>query len=88
MPCEGVLGALFNEGVIRTLALSAHSRVIASGPRQTWRPWTHVLLPVLEAVATEANSATAAAPIGVVDGGVDDAMYARPFYSRMPDTTA
>ena len=82
------MGALFDEGVIRTLAPSAHSRMIASGPRQTWRPWTHVLLPVLGAVPTEGNSAIAAAPIGVVDGGVDDALYATPFYSRMPDTTA
>ena len=62
------MGAFVAEGVIRTPAISAHSRVIASRARRTLRPRSFVLLPVFGAVANEATSATAAAAVGVADG--------------------
>ena len=56
-------------------------------PRRTWCPQAFVPLTVLVPVPTGATSATAAAPIVVVDSGVDDALYVGPFYSQMPYTT-
>ena len=63
------------------------STLIAGMPRRIWCPQAFVLFTVLVPVPTGTTSATAAAPIVVVDGGVDDALYVGPFYSEMPNTT-
>ena len=68
------MGALFDEGGIRTISVHS-SALIARGSRRTRGPETLVLLPVVGTVPTEATPATAAAPILVVDGGVDDALH-------------
>ena len=77
MPWEGATGALLNEGVIRTTAISAHSRVVASEARRTRCPRTLVLPPVFVAVPNEVTSATAVAAVGLIDGGIADALYVR-----------
>ena len=63
------------------------SALITGMPTRTWCPQAFVLFTVLVPVLTGATSATAAAPIVVVDGGVDDVLYVGPFYSQMPNTT-
>ena len=63
------------------------STLIAGMPRRIWCPQAFVLFTVLVPVPTGTTSATAAAPIVVVDSGVDDALYVGPFYSQMPYTT-
>ena len=63
------------------------SALITGMPTRTWCPQAFVLFTVLVPVLTGATSATAAARIVVVDGGVDDVLYVGPFYSQMPNTT-
>ena len=68
--------------VVRTPAIMFESSALIVGmPRRTWCPQAFVLFTVLVPIPTGATSANAAAPIVVVDGGVDDALCVGSLYS-------